>query len=47
MLIIGLDEHSCREIHCLIDNRIGCVPVFTEGVCCPTSYKCGRLYTNW
>jgi len=36
----GLNEHSCREIHCVVDNRIGCVPVYVEGVCCPISYKC-------
>ena len=38
----GLNENSCREIHCVVDNRIGCVPVYVDGVCCPISYKCGK-----
>lgn len=36
----GLNGPGCRDVHCLIDNRKGCVPVYTENVCCPTSYRC-------
>ncbi|EFX79782.1 hypothetical protein DAPPUDRAFT_304363 [Daphnia pulex] len=38
----GLNGPGCRDTQCLIDNRIGCVPVYTENVCCPTSYKCAK-----
>ena len=39
----GLNGKGCRDTHCLVDNRVGCVPVYTENVCCPTSYKCGKM----
>lgn len=42
----GLDGPGCREVHCVIDNRIGCVPVYVSGVCCPIGYKC-RKYIHW
>lgn len=38
----GLNGPGCRETQCLIDNRVGCVPVYTDNVCCPTSYKCAK-----
>ncbi|XP_046644331.1 uncharacterized protein LOC124329334 [Daphnia pulicaria] len=36
----GLNSPGCHEVHCILDNRIGCNPVYTPGVCCPTSYRC-------
>lgn len=36
----GLEGPGCRDAHCVVDNRIGCVPVYAPGVCCPISYKC-------
>lgn len=35
----GLDGPGCRDIHCLVDNRIDSVPIYTKNVCCPTGYK--------
>ncbi|KAI9565498.1 hypothetical protein GHT06_009290 [Daphnia sinensis] len=42
----GLNGPGCRETQCLIDNRVGCVPVYTDNVCCPTSYKCAKDATT-
>nr|CAH0105063.1 unnamed protein product [Daphnia galeata] len=36
----GLQGLGCREVNCILDNRIGCNPVYSPGVCCPTSYRC-------
>lgn len=42
----GLYGPGCQEVHCILDDRIGCNPVYTPGVCCPTSYKCNSPITK-
>jgi len=36
----GLDGPGCSDVRCIINSRPGCVPVYTDGVCCPMGYKC-------
>lgn len=42
-----MDGPGCRDAHCVIENRIGCVPVYVSGVCCPINYKCRKSYLNY
>ncbi|XP_057371637.1 uncharacterized protein LOC130692528 isoform X1 [Daphnia carinata] len=42
----GLFGPGCQEVHCILDDRIGCTPVYTPGICCPTSYKCNSPITE-
>lgn len=36
----GLNGPGCRDIHCLMDVRFNCVPIFTDGKCCPIDWRC-------
>ena len=39
----GLDGPGCSDVRCIINSRPGCVPVYTDGVCCPMGYKCRKF----